>query len=225
MSSLAGAETAAGRPRGRSVTIAVPRLAAGPAIGFGVAVALFISAMVATGGLQLERTTDVLIGFMLAAAALCATALVRRPERPLHGGLTLLAFAVLAALTAASITWSLSPSDSAFETARTLSYVGVFASGMALARLAPASWAGMVAGIGGGCLLISIWALLTKVFPAGLAPDETFARLREPFQYWNSVGLMAAMGVPRRCGWPRGGPGTPRSTRSPGRRWPCSSSA
>jgi tetratricopeptide (TPR) repeat protein len=178
------------------VTIAIPRLAAGPAIGFGVTLALFLAAMVATGGLQVERTTDVLIGFMLAAAGLCATAIVRRPARPLHGGLTLLAFGVLAALTAASITWSLSPSDSAFETARTLSYVGVFASGVALARLAPASWAGMVAGIGGGCLVISIWALLTKVFPASLAPDETFARLREPFQYWNSVGLMAAMGVP-----------------------------
>ena len=40
------------------------------------------------------------------------------------------------------------------------------------------------------------WALLTKVFPASLAPDETYARLREPFAYWNSVGLMAALGVP-----------------------------
>ncbi len=29
-----------------------------------------------------------------------------------------------------------------------------------------------------------------------LAPDETFARLREPFGYWNAVGLMAALGVP-----------------------------
>ena len=34
------------------------------------------------------------------------------------------------------------------------------------------------------------------MFPASLAPDETYARLREPFAYWNSVGLMAALGVP-----------------------------
>ena len=40
------------------------------------------------------------------------------------------------------------------------------------------------------------WALLTKVFPGALAPDETYARLREPFGYWNAVGLMAALGVP-----------------------------
>jgi tetratricopeptide (TPR) repeat protein len=54
----------------------------------------------------------------------------------------------------------------------------------------------MLIGVGAGCLLISVWALLTKVFPASLSPDETYARLREPFAYWNSVGLMAALGVP-----------------------------
>ena len=32
--------------------------------------------------------------------------------------------------------------------------------------------------------------------PASLASEETYARLREPFAYWNSVGLMAALGVP-----------------------------
>jgi tetratricopeptide (TPR) repeat protein len=190
------ADSAPGRPRGRSVTIAIPDVAAAPAIAVGVALTLFLSAMVATGGLRLERTTDVLIGYMLAAAGLCAAALVRRPGRPLYGGLTLLAFALLAAITAVSITWSLSPSDSFLESGRTLAYVGVFASGIALARLAPAAWAGLLAGIGAGCVLISVYALLTKVFPASLAPAETFARLREPFEYWNSVGLMAAMGMP-----------------------------
>ena len=44
--------------------------------------------------------------------------------------------------------------------------------------------------------MICAWALLTKVFPASLAPDEAFARLRPPFDYWNSVGLAAALGLP-----------------------------
>ena len=59
-------------------------------------------------------------------------------------------------------------------------------------------------------MLVCAWALATKVFPEALAPDETFARLREPFGYWNAVGLMAALGVPpllwiaaRRTGPPR----------------------
>ena len=42
--------------------------------------------------------------------------------------------------------------------------------------------------------------MLTKVFPGALNPDEIYARLREPFGYWNSVGLIAAMAVPG-CLW------------------------
>jgi tetratricopeptide (TPR) repeat protein len=180
-------------------------VAAGPLIGVGTAVGLVLAAFVATGGLRLERTTEVLIACMLAGGALCATALLLRPRRaatatdrgaPLYGGVPLLALAVLAALTAASINWSLSPADSYLEAGRTIAYLAVFAAGIALARLAPGAWAGLVAGVAVGCLAICGWALLTKVFPAALAPEETFARLREPFEYWNSVGLMAAMGVP-----------------------------
>ena len=44
-------------------------------------------------------------------------------------------------------------------------------------------------------MVVGGWALLTKVFPATLAPDQPFARLRPPFDYWNSVGLACAMGV------------------------------
>ena len=47
---------------------------------------------------------------------------------------------------------------------------------------------------------VSAWALAHKVFPGALEPDEVYARLREPFGYWNAVGLMAAMGVPG-CLW------------------------
>jgi hypothetical protein len=198
VSSLAGAEPPAAPARrgARTVTIALPRVAATPAIALGTTIALVLAAMIATGGLRLERTTDVLIGCLLAGGALCAAALVRRAGTPLHGGLALLAFALLAAFTAVSITWSLSPADSSLETARTLAYLAVFAAGIALARLSPASWTGLLAGVGAACVLLSVWALLTKVFPATLAPQETFARLREPFEYWNSVGLMAALGVP-----------------------------
>ncbi len=54
----------------------------------------------------------------------------------------------------------------------------------------------MLSGVALGCVLVCLWALATKIFPEALAPDETFARLREPFGYWNAVGLMAALGVP-----------------------------
>ena len=54
----------------------------------------------------------------------------------------------------------------------------------------------MLSGIALGCVLVCGIALATKVLPELLSPNETFARLREPFGYWNAVGLMAALGVP-----------------------------
>ena len=63
---------------------------------------------------------------------------------------------------------------------------------MALARLAPGRWPAVLHGIAIACVVVCGWALLTKVFPGALAEDEIYARLRAPFDYWNSVGLMAA---------------------------------
>jgi hypothetical protein len=188
-----------GRPRRRTITIPVPEISGSGTLAAGVGIAIAAASFAAAGGLRLERTTDVLIAMMLAGASLVAVALLRRPrtsEAPLYGGGPLLAFAVLAVFTALSILWSLVPGDSWIEANRTLGYLAVFAAGVALARLLPTRWAGMLAGVAVGCLLVTVWALLTKVFPSALAPDETYARLREPFAYWNSVGLMAALGVP-----------------------------
>jgi hypothetical protein len=187
------------RPRRRTITIPIPRFAGDATLATGVAAALAVASFAAAGGLRLERTTNVLIALMLAGAALAATAIIRRPRTaalPLHGGTALLAFGLLAAFTALSVLWSLAPSDSWIEASRTFAYLAVFAAGIALVRLMPQQWSGLVIGIGAGCLLVSLWALLTKVFPASLAPDETFARLREPFAYWNAVGLMSALGAP-----------------------------
>jgi tetratricopeptide (TPR) repeat protein len=164
----------------------------------GVAVVLAATAFLSDGGLRLERTTHVEIALMLLGALLCAGALLagRARRAPLHGGAALLAIALLAAYTAVSIVWSLAPSDSWVEAGRTFAYLAAFAGAMALARLAPGRWPALLHGIAAACVIVSGWALLTKVFPGGLSPDETYARLRAPFDYWNAVGLMAALGVP-----------------------------
>jgi hypothetical protein len=165
----------------------------------GIALAIAIASFAAAGGLRLERTTNVLIAAMLAGAALVVAAIIQRPwtrDAPLYGGGALLAFAVLAAGTGLSVLWSLAPSDSWIEAGRTFTYLALFAAGIALVRLEPHRWSAVLIGVAGGCLIVCGWALLTKVFPASLAPEETYARLREPFAYWNSVGLMAALGVP-----------------------------
>jgi hypothetical protein len=178
----------------------VPSPLPGALLAGGVALAIVLCAFGAQGGSQLARTTYTEVALLLAGAALLAVALLSpgRPETPvrLRGAALLAAFAALAALTALSIKWSRVPGDSWLETNRTLAYLSALAAGLALARLAPARWSAMLAGVTLAAAVICGWALLTKVFPGALAPDEPYARLRPPFDYWNSVGLAAALGVP-----------------------------
>ena len=196
MSSLADPVS---RPQRRTITIPLPQIAGNGVLGAGIAAAIAAVSFAAAGGLRLERTTEVLIAMVLGSAALVVAALIQRPwtkEAPLHGGWPLLMFGALAVLTGLSVLWSLAPADSWVEAGRTFAYVALFAAGIALARLLPQRWGALLGGVAAGCLIVCGWALLTKVFPASLAGEETYARLREPFAYWNSVGLMAAFGVP-----------------------------
>ena len=196
MSSVApSAETRVRRPYTRTVT--VPWAGPGGWLSLSVALTIVLSTFVARGGVRLEPTTAVEIGLMLAGAAAVAVACLRRDAAgPLYGVPAVIAFGLLAAYTALSIVWSLAPADSWLEANRVLAYLAVLAGGVALVRLMPDRWANLLYGVLAGTLAICGWALLTKIFPGALAPDETLARLRAPFEYWNSVGLMAALSVP-----------------------------
>ncbi len=203
MSALAGPlEAPAARPE-RADPAPLPPVAAArrrrdiAALAAAIALVLAATAFVADGGLRLERTTYVEIALMGIGALLCAAALLlpRARAQRLHGAPALFALALLSAYTAISIIWSLAPSDSWIESSRTFAYLSAFAGTLALARLAPGRWPAVLHGIALACVVVSTWALLTKVFPGALAEDETYARLRAPFDYWNSVGLTAAIGV------------------------------
>ncbi len=186
------------RPAQRVITIAVPRATPNGVVAVGTGLVVALSAFVAGGGLRLGPTTRVLVVLLLGGAILSAVAAIRAPrtrEHPLYGGFPLLAFTALGVFTAASVTWSLSPDGSWLEASRTLGYVAVFAGAIALVRMVPRAWQGMLLGLAGGCGVVALWALATKVWPHALAADETFARLRAPFDYWNSVGLTAATGI------------------------------
>jgi hypothetical protein len=200
MSSLAsGTElrTAPQRPYTRTIT--VPWAGPGAWLAAAVALAIGLSAFVARGGVRLGPTTLVEIATMLIGAGLVAAACLRVPSdgaAGLHGAWAAVAFALLAAYTALSIVWSLAPADSWLEANRVLSYLAAFAGAIALVRLMPGRWAELLYGVAIGCAGVCLWALATKVFPGAFAHDEIYARLRAPFEYWNSVGLMAAMAVP-----------------------------
>ena len=179
------------------------RLGQRPALACGVAIAHRVRRRSPpTGGLRLERTTNVLIASCWSAPPRsrprCCGARARADAPLVRGAGRSLAFARARGLHRALDAVVARAADSWIEAephARLSRRRSPAASRSRGSR--PAAGARCSSGVALGCRRCSArWALLTKVFPASLAPDETYARLREPFAYWNSVGLMAALGVP-----------------------------
>jgi O-Antigen ligase len=177
-----------------------PGISINAAIGCGLAAAFALVAFLTTGGTNLGPSTWVEIGLVAAAAVLAAGVVVLGAPGRGWGGVTLLLFAVLAALTFASIAWSVQPDDSWLEANRTLSYLAAFGAAMALARLIPGRWPAVLGAVATAATLVCAYALLTKVFPATLDANDLVGRLKAPFDYWNTTGLMAALGLPP-CIW------------------------
>jgi O-antigen ligase/polysaccharide polymerase Wzy-like membrane protein len=175
----------------------VPRLPPGETL-FGVALTIALAAvgLRAGGGLALGPTTKVEMALDGVGAAFGALAALAVSGRRWWGGLTVGLFAVLAALTAVSITWAIQPSDAWLEANRTFAYLMIFGAAVVGARTVGAWWSAMLGALCAATTAICVWAVLTKVFPGALAADEVYARLREPYGYWNAVGLTAALGVP-----------------------------
>jgi len=126
-----------------------------------------------------------------------ADSLVVHLEDPAGGNGELVLFVVLAVVTGLSVTWAVQPHDAWLEFNRTLAYLATFGAGVALARMLPGRWGALVGATLVAATLVSLYAVATKVFPATLNPGEVEARLREPFGYWNAVGLIAALGLQR----------------------------
>jgi tetratricopeptide (TPR) repeat protein len=164
-----------------------------------VAGLLCLATFLAGGGLNLAPMTTLELIVTLLAGALVAVVLVLAAPRIRFYGLwsigLLLAFT---ALTGLSVVWSVVPDASWQDAGRMLAYSGVFAAAVALAWLAPAGWRALLGGIVLAAVVVCAYALLTKVLPNELAvgPEANFyARLQEPYGYWNAIGLTAAMGA------------------------------
>jgi cytochrome c-type biogenesis protein CcmH/NrfG len=186
---------------GRLAALSVPTPAVHTLLTVGLAAIISAVAFVADGGLRVGRTTPAEIGLILGGGVAVSGALLLAPRRQRIWGLGPLALLLaLAVLTAFSITWAANPAEAWLETNRTLAYAAVFAAAVALAHCVPGRWSAVVGAITLSAVAMSAYAVLTKIFPGALNPDEIYARLREPFGYWNSVGLAAALGVPG-CLW------------------------
>lgn len=165
----------------------------------------------AGGGTQLGRTSITEVVLIVLCGGIVAAAVLFAPSSPLYGGASLAAFALLAAVTAFSITWSIAPDLSYIEAGRMLAYLAAFAAAVAGARLAPRAAPVVLKGVLLAATAVVAYSLATRIWPGTLAPDELSNRLGEPFGYWNAVGTTAAMVVPgalwlgaRRSGSPAG---------------------
>jgi hypothetical protein len=188
-------------PRALAGRLTLPRVAPEPLATLAFGAVLAAIALEGSGGLQLGPVTKVEMAIDVVAGGLTAAAiLVGGHTRRLWGALTLTLMGVLVAVTAASITWAVEPSGAWVEANRTLSYLATMVAGVALVRLFPQRWPSLLGGVVLASVVVCGYALLTKVFPGSLNPDEIYARLREPFGYWNAVGLMAAAAGPA-CLW------------------------
>jgi hypothetical protein len=192
--------TAAARSRGVQPRPSRPGQAGVDRLSLGIS-ALLIAAIVcfasfyAKARLDLESTTatemmlTILSGLAIAAAALFAPA-----RRRLYGLWPFVLLLAFTAVTTLSIVWSVQPDNSWHDANRLLAYSAVFGAAIALARLTPRRWPALLGGLAIASVIVCGYALLTKIFPS-LAPSNTYARLEEPFGYWNAVGLTAAMGA------------------------------
>jgi O-antigen ligase len=179
----------------------VPAGAGGAGRGLWVgtaAVAALLCALsfYASGGLSLEPLTYTEIALTIGAAVvLAAAALVMRGRTPAYGvwpALLLLAFALLSAI---SIVWSVQPDASWRDASRLLAYTAVFAAAIVLARLGRRHWPALLGGIVAASVVVCGYALLAKSLPNHFSEANEYARLYEPYGYWNALGLTAATGA------------------------------
>ena len=209
VSSLATASEGAapGPPEATRGSDAAPPLGLGADAAFGLVLAagLGVLAFITRGGTDLGNdslgpNTWAEISLVLIGAGFAVAVVVAGARGRAWGAGTLLAFAAVTAWSAVSIAWSVQPANSWQTSDQAFSYLLAFGGALALARLLPRRWPGLVGAIAVLATVVCGWALLVKVFPATLDPGELYGRLRAPFDYWNATGLMAALGLPA-CVW------------------------
>jgi hypothetical protein len=155
------------------------------------------------GGVGLTPNITLQMSLTFGSGLLITLAILRGPRRaamPLWGLGAAIGLFVLAGYTALSIAWSVDPANSWLEASRTFAYAATFAGAIALTRLAAGRWRSVLAGVLIGTVAISAYAVAAKIIPESLDASDPYARLSLPFEYWNAVGLTAALAIPP-CLW------------------------
>jgi hypothetical protein len=160
-----------------------------------LAAALLGVAFGARAGSALERTAVVELALIAAGAIAVGAAILISRRGRLHGGAAVAAFAALAAVTALSIGWSITPDVSYVEAGRTLAYLAAFAGAVALARIVPDGAVAVTRGVLLAAVALCAYGLAARVWPASFDEVAFSGRIGQPFDYWNALAGTAAMGL------------------------------
>jgi O-antigen ligase len=190
-------QPAGSRPRRRLPAGVAPGQSRGLWLGTLLfALLLCVITFYAKGRLDLETMTRTEMALTIGSGLLLGVAaLAARGGRPAYGLWPVLLLGAFAALSAISIVWSVQPDESWRDAGRLLAYAAVFAVAVAGARLAPARWPAILGGIVLSSVVICCYVLATKSLPEHFPSANDYARLYEPYGYWNALGLTAAMGA------------------------------
>jgi tetratricopeptide (TPR) repeat protein len=161
-----------------------------------LAASLCVITFYAKGGLNLESMTRTEIALTIVAGLVLAMgAIAIRGGGPAHGLWPAVLLAAFAALSAISIVWSVQPDESWRDAERLLAYAAIFAATVVVVRLAGERWPAILGGIVVSSVVICGYVLVTKSLPNHFPRANGYARLYEPYGYWNALGLTAAMGA------------------------------
>ena len=166
------------------------------AAGFALAAALAAVAFAAKGGTELGRTSLTEVFLTIGGGIACAIGILFATRSRPHGAITVALFVALTLLTALSIEWSIVPGDSWIEANRTLAYLAVFVGAVALGNLGPGGAELVLRALLAAATVVVGYALVSRVWPGDLAELEIYARIGQPFGYWNAVGVTAAFALP-----------------------------
>ncbi len=122
-------------------------------------------------------------------------------SRAATGGLLL--FVLLAAWSALSLLWSITPDQTWLEANRAFAYALVVALALAVGASDPRAIERMTLLLLASAVLVALYAFATKALPGVSVPglfdfDQSgiLSRLRAPLGYWNALALVCALGVP-----------------------------
>lgn len=164
-------------------------------------VALTTAALLAFAALAIGANSNgTRPGLIEALTVLVTTAIFGRAAyngtlpRPFNASAGLLFVVLFGGLTALSVGWSIVPNASMLGALRIISYGCVLALAGLIAQTQQQRAREIALGVAFGALIISLYALCSRVFPGLYPSTDDFARLRLPFGYWNAVGSVAAIG-------------------------------